>query len=182
MIRIQPWLFVLLLPVLFLGACWASARPVWRLLERGWIRAVKDSDRSYFPVLVYSAGSGYSVASLGQIPPDSALVTTDFDQAAINKDLNALIASSDDYKFFQVLDRTSDVTSVTLEMPTRRDRKLQGWYDVHDGQVRPRKVMLYGPGFAFFVIPLTVACGVATVLIFLKFVRPRGQERESART
>jgi hypothetical protein len=176
-IRIPRWLFFLLLPVLFLGGCGASIRPLWTWTERGWIHPVEYSEIAHFPVLVRSASSVYSVAPLRNIPSGRIVVTSDFDETAINKDLNASIGSTADHRFFQVLERTSDRTSVTLELPTRHDSKLQGWYDIRNGEVIPQEMMRYGPGFAFFIIPMSTGCGVATVLIFSIFVRPRKRER-----
>lgn len=173
MYRIPTGLFLLLLPVLFLGGCFASLQPVWGWMERGWIRPASELDKSRFPVLVRGADGVFAPASLGAIPPDSLVVTSSLDNPAINRDLNTMINSNADYKFFEVLDRTSDRTRVSLEVPTTRNTKLQTWYDIADNQIFPQKIMSYGSGFAFLVLPFTSACGLATVLVFGLIVRPK---------
>jgi hypothetical protein len=176
--RIPRWLFVLLVPLLFLGGCVSSLRPAWSLIERRWIRPVQEPDKPHFPVLVRGSDGIFAPATLGHMPPESVVVTSGLDEPAINRDLNARIDSKGDYKFFQVLERTSDVTRVTLEVPTMKDSKLQSWYDIRGSEVLPQKIMRYGPGFAFFVIPPTALCGLALVGIFAIFVRPKKRIRD----
>jgi hypothetical protein len=181
-IRIPHWLFLLIAAVLFLGGCVSSIRPVWSWVERGWIHLATESDKPHFPVLVRGADRVFALATLGDIPTGSAIVTNGFDDPAINRDLNARISSKGDHKFFQVLGRTSNVTRVTLEVPTTRDSMLKTWYDIRDDQVIPQRIMRYGPGFAFLVIPLSTACGIATVLIFAIFIRPRKRSHGVTKT
>ena len=173
MFRIPRWLFVVLLPLLFFGGCVSSLRPVWSLIERGWIRPVKESDKPHFPVLVRGSDGTFAPATLGHMPSDSVAVTSGFDDPAINRDLNARIGSKANYKFFQVLHRTPDVTRVTLEVPTMKDSKLQSWYDIRGSEIIPQKMMRYGPGFAFFVLPPSLLCGLVVVGIFAVFIRPK---------
>ncbi len=180
MFRIPRWLFILLLPLLFFGGCRSSVRPMWSLVERGWIRTATDSDKPHFPVLVRGSDGIFAAAPLGQMPADSTIVTSGFDEAAINKDLNARISSTASYKWFKVLERTSDATHVRLEVPTTRDSMLKSWYEIKDGQIIPQKIVRYGPGFAFFVILPTALCGLAVVGIFAIFVRPKKKMRDEA--
>src|SRR5438874_12878559 len=119
MIRIPHWLFLVFVPLFFFGGCVFSVRPVWALTERAWIHPVKDSDKAYFPILVHNPDKGFSVARLGSIPSESVVITGDFDEESINKDLNSSVGAKGHYKFFQVLDRSPEVTRVTLEVPTR---------------------------------------------------------------
>jgi len=81
-----------------------------------------------------------------------------------------------------VLEHTPELTHVTLQVPTLHDSKVQGWYSVRSGQVIPDKMLSYGPGFAFVVIPLSLAAGVVSVLAFALIVRPRRQTHEKGET
>jgi hypothetical protein len=171
--RIPRWLFLLLVPIFFLGGCVASVRPMWSILEKRWIRPVTDVDRSSFPILVRDQEAVFAAAMLDQVPSDSVAVTSGFDETSINKDLNARIANNGDFKFFRVLERTSDVTGVTLIFPTTADARIQSWYDIRGGVIIPQRIMSYGPGFAFVVIPPSVLCGLAVAGIFAICIRPR---------
>jgi len=173
MFRIRRWLFVILLPAMFLGGCVSSIRPAWWLIERGWSRPVEEADRSIFPVLVRLPDLSFASASLGELPLDAVIVTDFFDEIAINEALNASIGSTGHYRFFQVLERDSDVTRVSLEVPTVKDSKLRGWYDIRGTEVVPRRIMLYGPGFAFVVFPVSVVCGLVVASLFAFCVRPQ---------
>lgn len=173
MVRIPNWLFTLLLPVIFFGGCVSSVPPVWSWVERGRIREVQETDKARFPVLIRRADGIYSTAALGSIPTGSVLVTSGLDDSAINRDLNARINLNTNYKHFKVLGRTADITHVTLEVPTMQDSKFQCWYDIRGGEVIPQKIVSYGPGFAFLVIPPTTLCGLALATIFAVFVRPK---------
>ncbi len=171
--RIPRWLFLLLLPLFFLGSCVASVRPMWSILEKRWIRPATDVHLSSFPILVQDQEALFAAAMLNQVPSNSVAVTSGFDETAINKDLNTLIANKGDFKFFRVLERTSDVTRVTLIFPTTADARIQSWYDVRGGEIIPQRIMSYGPGFAFVVIPPSVLCGLAVAGIFAMCVRPK---------
>jgi len=172
-IRIPAGLFIPLLFVVFFGGCVASLRPVWAWQDSRWIRAVGERDKYYFPVLVRGSDSKYSAACLGEIPPDKTLVTTDFDVAAINRDLNSSIGSDGNYSFFRIISRIDRGYHVSLEFPTTRDSKMEGWYEISDGQLLPKEILRYGPGFAFFVAPFAIGCGVAAAVVFAIFVRPK---------
>ena len=171
--RIPHWRFLLLLLLFFLGGFAASVPPLWSVLEKRWIRPATDVDRSSFPILVRDQEAVFAAAILNQVPSDSVAVTSGFDETAINKDLNTQIENKGDFKFFRVLERTSDVTRVTLIFPTTADARIQGWYDIRGGEIIPRKIMSYGPGFAFVVIPPSVLCGVAMAGVFAIFARPK---------
>lgn len=173
MFRIPLWLFLLLLPLLFFGGCVASLAPVWRWTERGWTHPVADADKGDFPVLVRESSGRFATARLLRIPPGAVIVTSGFDEGAINSDLNAAIGAPGHHKFFKVREDSPDKIRVTLEVPTRHNSRLQSWYTVHNGVVVPERIMRYGPGFAFATIPLTAGFGIAAVVLFVIFVRPQ---------
>ena len=181
-LRIPRWLFLLLLPLLFFGGCVASIKPAWKWTERRWIRSVTESDRPNFPVLTRGSDGIFAPASLGHMPSGSVVVTSGLDDPAINRDLSARIGLNRDHEFFRVLERSGDLTRVTLEVPTLRDSRIQSWYDVVGDQVVPRKIMRYGPGFAFAVIPVSAACGIAAVASFWLVVRPKRKPPETKET
>ncbi|HEX3602227.1 MAG TPA: hypothetical protein VHU84_18885 [Lacipirellulaceae bacterium] len=171
--RLPKWLFMFLLPIVFMGGCTASLRIVWRWLEPGHIHPVQDKDLDEFPVLVRDRLGKYSVDSLGKISMDNTIVTNNFDSSAINRDLNRSIGGSGDHTYFQIVSQTPEATSISLEFPTLHDSKLQGWYDIRQGKVFPTKEMLYGPGFAFLVMPWSFAAGLVAAILFWLIFRPR---------
>jgi hypothetical protein len=173
MIHVRCRLYVLIVPVLFVCGCSLSVRPLWAVIERGWIRPATDIDKPFMPVLVRSTDSGFRAELLGNLSPGSSVVISDFNEASINADLNASIGSTASHRYFRVLAQDASVTRVSLEMPTQKDAKLKSWYDIREGHVVPKKWLRYGPGFAFAVLPFSMVCGIATVVLFSRFVRPR---------
>ena len=176
MVRVRLWLYLLLLPFVFFGGCTSSIHLVWSLLERGWVRSV-GADHEGFPVVVVDSKGNYSAAQLGDIPSETTIVLNDFDELAINRDLNRSVGNTNTYPYFRVLGKSPNGTAVALEYPTLHESKLQGWYEIKEGQVIPTEVLQYGPGFAFAVIPWTLACGLACVAIFTLIVRPKRKPR-----
>lgn len=152
-----------------------SLGPIWTWAERAWTRPAKDIETSGFPVLVRNQATGYKAEPAGRIPADSFIVSEDFDEEAINKDLNAIVGSNRRQKFFQVLERTPEVTRVTLEVPTRHFGKLQSWYEIRKENIVPQELLTYGAGFAFAILPLAAVCGVVAAMILAIFVKPRKQ-------
>ncbi|MEY2562281.1 MAG: hypothetical protein QOH88_474 [Verrucomicrobiota bacterium] len=173
---------MLLLPVVFIGGCTLAIRPLWAWKDRTWVRAVGDADKKHFPVLVRDSSGTYSTAPLEAVPEGSSIVTADFDQTAINRDLNASVGSSAGYDFFRVLAQTPHGTSVSLEVPMLRDSKLQTWYEISDGHVLPKQILRYGPGFAFVVLPWAAACGLAAAVVFALIIRRKSPRLEAAKT
>lgn len=165
------WLFKVLVPVMFLAGCALCLRPAWSLVERAYIRQVKTSDLSHFPVIARLPDSSYCWSKLGDPVNNSVFVTNDFPEDAINRDLAVQAGWQNGYKYFHVLNHDAHTTSLSLEIPRRADGKYQAWYEVTDGRIVPKKVMVYGPGFAFTIIPPMALCGLAVAFIFAKLVR-----------
>jgi hypothetical protein len=180
-IRIPSWLFAILVPIMFIGGCTLTVRPVWTWQERNRIRAVGDRDKEGFPVLVRNPDSIYSVASLGAIPEGGIIVTGGFDEEKINMDLNASIGSKGRHPYFRLLNKTEQGTRVSLEIPTKRDAKKQGWYEIVAGHVIPKEILYIGPGFPmFYVLPWTAGCGLVATVAFATWVRPKRPRCDSS--
>lgn len=168
-----PLLVVLgLLPPIFLGSCYFSISPVWHWLERSAIHPVGEDEESFFPVLVRSDDGKYLAARSNDIPKGSKFVLSVArgDEERINRDLRASVGATGNYRFFQVLGEEGGATQVVLEEPTTRDRMLKGWYSLKAGTLTPQKILTYGPGFAFEVIPWSLMVGATSVVVFLGLV------------
>ena len=173
MIRVPTWLFILAISSVFLGSCTLSLRPVWSWIERGAIRPVKDDKVKYFPVLAHSPDGRYFVANLGDQSEEEQFVKSieNINESMINRDLCKSIGWDGYYPYFQILSKSAGVFHVSLEMPTLRDSKRKGWYFIQDGKILPERILSYGPGFAFLVMPCTFLVGLGGVMIFSLFVR-----------
>ena len=164
------------MPVVFIGSCTLSGPTVWQLQERAMIRPVTEKDTDYFPVLAQDTEGKYVVARLGEIPPETKLVSTvaKTDEEKINLDLRSSIGVTSDYRYFQVLSEERGITQILLEVPTTHDSRTKGWYSLKDDHLTPQKMVSYGPGFAMLIIPWTIGAGFAGVLLFcLVFRRGR---------
>lgn len=174
MIRIPRPLFLALLVVVFIGAVIFSFRPVWNRVEQSWIRPVRDAESGGFPVLVRNKDSGYKAEPIGKISEGSFIVSYDFNEEAINKELNSSIGSTRGHRFFQILENTRELTRLSLEVPTKHySSKLQGWYDIENRVLVPKKILTYGPSFSLVVLTITATCGIAAAIIFAMIFRPR---------
>ena len=172
MCRIRRWIYLLLLPLVFFGGCTASIPHTWSWAERFWVRDA-DADEKLFPVLVLDSAGKYSAEAFDEVRADRSIVLGDFDEAAINRDLNQSIGGTGAYPFFSVISKTPTATTVSLEMPTLHESKYKAWYEISRGTIRPTRVLSYGPGFAFVVIACNVAVGLLSVAVFRFVFRPK---------
>jgi hypothetical protein len=181
MIRLPTWLYLLLIPIVFLGSCRLSMPPVWRWLEQGWIRPVSATETRDFPVLARSPEGAYIVAYLDTVPAGVRLVqaVSRADEKKINRDLCDGLGWSGEYRYFRVLAEGPAATEVSLEVPTTRNRKTQSWYALRDGAIIPQRMLLYGPGFAFIVMQWSAGVGVACIIIYLLLVRRRKKPNQA---
>ncbi|HXJ12183.1 MAG TPA: hypothetical protein VNH19_07910 [Candidatus Limnocylindrales bacterium] len=161
---------MLLLPVIFIGGCYLSLKPVFLVMERFHIHPFHEADRAWFPILVRYPGPLYSCAQLRNVPDNCVIVTDEFPVAIINRDLQQINDSSSNHTYFRVLSQTTNTTFVTLEVPPRAEGKIQGWYEITNGQVIPRKVLNLGIGFAYELVPFVFGCGFLAVFLFRKLV------------
>jgi len=172
MITLPSWLYNVLLVIVFSTICVVSIVPVVVCLEHLCIRSVTDRDKPFFPYLKVTS-QGKFIASVPSYPVSGAkLVTTvtKADEEKINRDLNDSVGGGS-YRFFQVLSQESDLTQVSLEYPTVKDAKKRGWYSIRQGSVTPEKILSYGSGFAFLVLPLTIICGFIGCAIYRSLVK-----------
>ena len=154
----------------FIGGCTASIRPIWSIAERRWIEPIEQVVPDYFPILAHSPSDQlvYLVVRWRDIS-NSVPVTAinKIDEGEINKQLTASISTEPSrYKYFCILDRTENRIDVSLEIPSLQDSRTRSWYRIQNGVVLPQKIMTYGPGFAFVVIPFTLLAGIAAVFLF----------------
>jgi hypothetical protein len=167
----------LLIPVSFIGGCSLSLKPMWTVMEVAWVRPVPRDQVRLCPVLVYSEETGYGTAPLGSIPPGSAVVTGNFDDPRINRELNHSIGRTDEHPYFRMVERRGLSNHVALEVPTMKDRKRVVWYEVAGDRVVPRRQLLYGPGFAWFVLAGGVGVGVAAGFLTRSMLRRCAREK-----
>jgi len=108
---------------------------------------------------------------LGKIAADTSVVTSGFDEVAINRDLNASADSTRGYRYFRVIENTADSTTLSLKEPGLDDYEVQGWYQVTQGRVIPQRILFYfGPGISLNVMQWTIPIGLITTILFFKFV------------
>ncbi|MES2697687.1 MAG: hypothetical protein V4773_29760 [Verrucomicrobiota bacterium] len=105
----------------------------------------------------------------GQSRAEGATVVTSVsrtDEKKINRDLCDQIGLKSDHAWFQVLEEKDGVTHVSLEAPTEGDSKRKGWYSLHRGEITLERIVYYGPGFAFLVLPWSIAAGVLGLVLY----------------
>jgi len=159
--------------MVFLGNCVSSLRPIWNWQERAAIHSVAQSEKKFFPVLARSADGKYLAAQLEDLPIGAVLVysVTREEEKKINRDLCDSIGWAGDYRYFRVLTEEEGTIQVSLEVPTTHDSKIKGWYVLKQGSIIPQRIVKYGPGFAFIVMPWTVLASLTGVAIYLVLVR-----------
>ncbi|MAT70444.1 MAG: hypothetical protein CMJ58_13075 [Planctomycetaceae bacterium] len=153
-----------LVPLAFLGGCMGSLRPAWKWIERGHIQVVGERDERQFPVLAQTDDGEYvaiRVYELADAPVTLVASLDDLPLAKVNQDLRNSIDAGGDHEYFRVERQPSGRLLASLEEPTTHDAKLQGWYEIDKGAVRPQRVLHYGPGLAFEVMPWILAAGIA---------------------
>jgi len=90
----------------------------------------------------------------------------------INKQLRDSISSAGSHEYFSILNQNGkQPLDISVEVPTAHDSKSKGWYRIESGQIIPQKILFYGPGFAFMVIPWTLGAGLLTSLSFIFITR-----------
>lgn len=153
-----------------------SIRPIWEWRDRARIRPVREADKAYFPVLARTADGKYVAAPMGELPSGAILVllVTRDEEEKINRDLRNSIDGAGERRFFEVLSEEHEVVNVSLEVPTNRERKKKGWYAMKRGSIEPQKIVSYGPGFAFLVMPWTLLAGLGAVAVCRLVVRGGG--------
>lgn len=138
--------------------------------EHRLIRDVTDADAVLFPVLVRATDGKYAVSRLTEIRTDTSLVTSGFDDSAINRDLNTA-GSTNEYAYLRVLESTPDSISLSLEEPGLDDHKVQGWYRVTHGRIMPQRILFYfGPAIALGILGWAFLSGLIVSIVFFKFV------------
>ena len=163
-------LWVLLTVLAFLGGCFASLRPIWSIEEKGWIKDVGVSIPGYFPLLGHGEKESgtYRVIYFRDLAggrPVTQVSEADLDD--INRQLDATVSSTPSkYPYFQILSRHGHSLDVSLEVPTVRDSRTKGWYRIDGGAITPQRIMTYGPGFAFVVMPFILLAGVISAILF----------------
>ena len=170
-VKIPRWLSLALVPVVFYGGCSASLRPIWEWQDRLATHAVTDAERHLVPVLAMLNGKYVVRRQGGEEGATVVTSVTRSDERKINRDLCDLIGWDGYYPWFQILDEKDGVVHVSLETPTLRDSKRKGWYSIQNGAITLERVLFYGPGFAFIVLPWAVAAGIACVVIFWLLIR-----------
>jgi hypothetical protein len=76
MIRIPTVLYVLLIPVVFLGSCMLSLRPIWDWRERAAIHPVSEEEKKLIPVLARAGDGKYFTARLADLPVGATVVSS----------------------------------------------------------------------------------------------------------
>jgi hypothetical protein len=175
MIRLPAWLFIFLIPVMFLGGCTFSLPSIWKWKEKAVIQPVLESNKKWFPVLVRSASGKFGVGSLGDLPDGTQMVTVvrAEEESRINQDLCSSISRPDGYRYFQILSEHEGAIQVSVEVPTQKDSMRKGWYSIRNGSITPERILSYGPGFAFLVIPWSFGAGIVATVLYLALVRRR---------
>lgn len=130
----------------------------------------------YFPILAHDSSDHtvYRVVKWLDLS-NSAPVTAinEIDEDKINRQLTASVSTRPSrYRYFRILKRVDNRLDVSLEIPTLQDARTRGWYRIENGVVLPQRIMAYGPGFAFVVMPFSIMAGVAAVFLF-RFVTRR---------
>src|SRR5262245_37243503 len=124
MFRMPKWQFMLLAPFIFFGGCTTSLPYVWKWRERDMIKPV-GANEDHFPVLVINDDGKYDVKILDANPNPSSFVLSNFDEAKINRDLNASIGGTGNHRYFEVLAQTPGSASVVVEQPRLHESKLK---------------------------------------------------------
>lgn len=161
--------FWIMLPIVFLGGCTASIPLSWKTMEPLWIRNVSGHSLDYFFILTRSEKGEIEETAYPQLTSSSNIVTprssSELDQ--INQSLWNLRFTGDfKHAYFKILEEDSSSMSVSLELPTLKDSMSKYWYRIEGGRAYPQKVLRYGPGFAFVVIPLSVFIGLLCTVFF----------------
>lgn len=170
MIRISRWLFAFLLPVFFIGGCGLSVGPLLTWRQRTSIKPLPgEIDKLPFPILYKNPDSGRYQINLLKEFPESTIVTGDFDEDAINRDLRRP-TDRESLKYLRVLSRTDKATKVSLDAG-HLDGALKSWYEVEDGKLVPKAVLRLGPMYPLVLMPGFLLCGVAAVGLFLIIFR-----------
>ena len=146
---------------------------IWNWQERATIHPVTDSEKDFFPILARSNEGKYIVARFRDLPIGTTLVSSVSreDEEKINRDLCNSIGWSGYYRYFQVLADENGALHVSLEVPTTHDSKVKGWYTLKQGSITPQRIVRYGPGFAFIVMPWTLVAGLVGVALYLVLIR-----------
>jgi hypothetical protein len=165
--KIPQWLVTLLSVVVLFGGCTIASVPLWEWQDRRATHPVKDSERSFFPLLAIKDGK-YVVT--GQRAAEGATVVTSIsrrDEQKINRDLCGLLPFKDYYyPWFTVLEEKDGVVRVSLEAPTGKESKRMGWYSLKEGVITMEQILYYGPGFAYIVLPWSMAAGIIALVVF----------------
>lgn len=169
--KIPRWLTIALIPLVFLGGCVASVRPIWAWQDRLATHPVTEAERDIVPLLALRNGKHVVTGQSGAEGATIVTSVTRDDEKRINRDLCDLIGWDGYYRWFQILEEKDGVVRVSLEAPTRKDSKRKGWYSIHNGSIRPERLVYYGPGFAFVGLPWNCAAGIACAVIYWLLVR-----------
>ncbi|MEO7345462.1 MAG: hypothetical protein ABIZ49_00410 [Opitutaceae bacterium] len=175
------WLLIALSPpLIFFGGCALSVGPLWEWQELRATHPVRESEKDIFPLLALKNGK-YIVT--GQQTAEGAAIVTSVsrpEEKKINRDLSDLVGQNHNYRWFRILEESGDVIRVSLEAPTGKESKRKGWYTLSHGLITPERIVYYGPGFAFFVMPWALGVGTTGVVIYYLLVR-RLRSRTSPR-
>jgi hypothetical protein len=133
----------------------------------------------FFPVLARAKDGSFVVKGLGDEsnPSDIVLKLEGVDLSRVNHDLGSSIGSKGSYEYFKVISNSGERNYASLEVPTLQESKHQSWYSLEKETIIPDRILMYGPGFAFVVMPWTLGAGLGGVLVFgLIFRRDRTLE------
>lgn len=171
MLRIPPWLPLVLSPFVFLGGCTMSLLPAFELEEWRFTHPVRQSELRAFPLLAQKDGK-YVVT--GQPAAEGATVVTSVsraDEKKINRDLNAALGVANNYPWFRILDEHDGIMHVSMEAPTRKESKRMGWYTLGYGAPVLERTLYYSVGFIYCVIPWTLAGGALSWVLYKLAIR-----------
>ena len=176
--KLPRWLPIALTPIVFLGSCTASLGPIWEWQDAKMTHAVTEADRGNVPLLARKDGKYVEHRQF----EGSTVVTVvnRADEALINRELSDSIGYKGEYRWFQVLEEKDGVMHVSLEAPYAKEGKRKGWYALHDGEITMERIVYYGPGFAFYVLPWTLGVGALCTLIYFIAVHTWEWRRDAA--
>jgi hypothetical protein len=115
------------------------------------------------------------------MPPDMEPVLS-FDQSneeQINRDLRKSIEWDSDYRFFEIYKEENGAVFASIESPTLKNSKTKGWYSIENGVIVPERILIYGPGFALFVAPLSLSAGCLGVIVYMLIFRIKKKNNQS---
>lgn len=179
-------LFMVLIPVVFLGSCVLSTPAILYLGEKKQYHQVTTFDEAGLPVLARTPEGKYVVLHYGE-PKGSEIVKTvaGLDVDRVNRDIREARGVRDDYPYFKMHRDAGGGGEVVLDLPSKKNEwVIRGYYSLKNEEIAPQRMLAYfGPGLAILSIPWSFAASVLGVGMFCLFFRSaKKSERTPKRT